>query len=134
MTTGTAVDRRRVILAGHCGADSASLTRLVRDALGAVEVVGAHDDAALRRAGAAPGTLALVNRVLDGRFDDAGGVDLIRRLRPSLPAVVWMLVSDYADAQAAAVAAGALPGFGKSDLRGEQARARLRAAFAPPAP
>jgi len=49
-------------------------------------------------------------------FCDVPGVDLIGELRPAHPGVAWMLVSNHADAQAAAVAAGALPGFGKSEL------------------
>ena len=40
-----------------------------------------------------------------------------------------MLVSNYEDAQASAVEAGALPGFGKSELRGERVKRLLAEAL-----
>ena len=61
-------------------------------------------------------TLVLVNRQLD--IDSSSGVDLILKLRanPAGQAVKFMLVSNFDWAQAEAVKAGALPGFGKDDL------------------
>ena len=60
--------------------------------------------------------LLLLNRELSYGFNDVMGVDLIKRLRPQHPQVRLMLVSNYAEAQAEAVAEGALPGFGKREL------------------
>jgi len=120
-----------VLLVGHCMPDSFSLSR-------AVKASGA--DAATKRVntgraleehleGAA---LLLVNRALDGRFDAADGIELIRALRErgdEASAIPMLLVSNYPEAQAAAEAAGALPGFGKHDLR-TVAPERIAAALA----
>jgi len=60
--------------------------------------------------------LVLVNRVFhrDGRE----GLELIRRLKADTQAaqVPIMLVSNFTEAQATAIAEGAAPGFGKDDL------------------
>jgi DNA-binding NtrC family response regulator len=57
--------------------------------------------------------LVLVNRVFDAGGE---GLKFIEALKKSGNGVPVMLVSDYADAQAAAVAQGAVMGFGKSGL------------------
>lgn len=120
----------RVVLVGHCALDSHSLRSAVRRALGDPEIVGASSDAELRErlAGA---SLLLVNRALDGDFPDKTGVELIARLAPS--GVPAMLVSNFADAQAAATAAGGRPGFGKKDMNSEHAASLMRAAIGPAA-
>ena len=61
--------------------------------------------------------------------DDGEGYELIRALKASHPNVRTMLVSNYADAQAAAVAAGALEGFGKSEIGSSKMKERLAAAI-----
>lgn len=60
--------------------------------------------------------LVLVNRIFDA--DGSEGVELIRRLKadPRTRSVPVMLVSNCRDAQAAAQALGAIPGFGKAAL------------------
>ena len=60
--------------------------------------------------------LVLVNRVLDA--DGDSGVDLIRQIKTdeTLRTTPVLLVSNYADAQKEAVAAGAEAGFGKAEL------------------
>jgi two-component system chemotaxis response regulator CheY len=67
----------------------------------------------------------LVNR----QFARLGGlgVELIERMKadPQLAAIPVMLLSDYPDAQQEAVAAGADPGFGKSDLASDSTRQKL---------
>jgi len=72
----------------------------------------------------------LVNRILDGRFESEQGVDLIRTVaaQPESPPVS-MLISNFADAQQAAEAAGAKRGFGKSELNSPAASERLQSAF-----
>lgn len=105
-----------IALVGHCGFDSGSLTRFAQDAAPHAEVSRVNDQASLETI-AKPGTLLLVNRVLDGRFTAGGsGIDLIQSLSNSEDAPAMMLISNYADAQEQAVEAGALQGFGKSAL------------------
>jgi CheY-like chemotaxis protein len=61
--------------------------------------------------------LVLVNRVFD--LDGDSGIDFIRQINADeqLRKTPVMLVSNYEDAQARAIAAGAQPGFGKASLR-----------------
>jgi ActR/RegA family two-component response regulator len=74
--------------------------------------------------------LLLLNRTLDFGFDDDEGIAIIRKLRPQYPNVKMMLVSNYAEAQAAAVAEGALPGFGKRELNTPRVAEMIREALA----
>ncbi len=84
----------------------------------------ARDDA-LEALRSEPFDLVLVNRIIDG--DGSSGLDLIRAIKadPELAEVPVMLVSNYGDAQADAVAIGALRGFGKVELRDPATRDRL---------
>ena len=63
-----------------------------------------------------PETLFLVNRELDGRFHSQSGIDLISEIAQPTGGPVTMLISNFENAQAEAVNAGAKPGFGKSQL------------------
>ena len=69
--------------------------------------------------------LVLVNRVFDRTAE--GGLDLIRKTKADAKtsAVPVMLVSNFPESQTEAVAAGALPGFGKAALAEEATRERL---------
>ena len=60
--------------------------------------------------------LILVNRVFD--TDGGNGIDMIRSWaeKKSAGETPIMLVSNYEDAQQSAIAAGAVPGFGKGSL------------------
>ncbi|MEM6757454.1 MAG: hypothetical protein AAF586_09825 [Planctomycetota bacterium] len=126
-------DIQHVYLVGHCSADAGMLTAFVRRELAGVAVGRVNDAVALRDA-TKPGILLLVNRVLDGRFDTHHGVGLIEHALAQPDPPVALLISNYADAQADAVAAGALPGFGKGELRGPEAARRLRDAAGVEAP
>lgn len=118
---------KRVVLVGHCGPDSFALRSAIRSALPGAQVEFANDtetlEAELDRA-----DLLLINRVLDGRFADRAGVELIQSLS-SRQRPVTMLISNFPDAQQAAEAAGAAPGFGKAEMYAEETRRRLREAL-----
>lgn len=105
----------KVVLVGHCGADSASLEYSVRAALGKVTVVNAHDVQSTEQH-SGPESLLLVNRALEYGFGVESGIELIQSLARKPGAPRMMLVSNYAESQAQAVAAGALPGFGKAQM------------------
>ena len=108
---------KKVVLVGHCGADSSYLRIAVHSAGAAgVSVVAADDQESLDAVLQNGAELVLINRVLDWGFDAEEGVALIARLRQTHPHVKTMLISNYAESQAAAVAAGALPGFGKREI------------------
>jgi two-component system, chemotaxis family, chemotaxis protein CheY len=117
--------KMKVVLVGHCGPDAYALRSAVRTALPEVEFVTANDEAELAKAREGA-DLLLVNRVLDGDFD-TGGIELVGKLAAAGARV--MLISNYADAQAEAERAGALPGFGKTTMYSEEAKLRLRAAL-----
>ncbi|RUL85641.1 response regulator transcription factor [Tautonia sociabilis] len=124
---------RHVLSVGQCGFDHSSISRFLRQAIGArVEPVPSSEEAlSALRADPSRYDLVLVNRV----FDSGGsGIDLIRSIRQdaALAGVPVMLVSDHQDAQRQAVALGALPGFGKSQLGDPTTADRLKDALACP--
>ena len=73
--------------------------------------------------------LVLVNRKFDR--DGGDGMALIREIKadPHLQSVPVMLLSNYPEYQQQAVAAGALPGFGKAELDAPESIEAMRAAL-----
>ena len=116
---------RRVLNVGQCGPDHAAISGMLRRQFGAVVSQTDHVDDTLAALRAQPFDLVLINRKLDIDYSD--GLAVLRALKsdPGLAHVPVMLVSNYADAQAEAVAAGALPGFGKAELGLEVTTAKL---------
>jgi hypothetical protein len=57
--------------------------------------------------------------------DGSDGMELIRIAKREELTTPVMLVSNYPEAQSAAVAAGAVPGFGKASLHTAQTREHL---------
>lgn len=120
------MQQKRVLSAGQCMADHGRIA----DALGKafqVEIVSAEtiaETVALLRKGTF--ALVLLNRVFD--LDGSSGMDCLKAIKaePDLAAVPVMLVSNFADAQAQAEAAGAVPGFGKASLKEPDTLNRLK--------
>ena len=108
---------KKVLLVGHCGPDSSYLRMAVRKAEPGAEILMADDPRELTAA-FAKGEIDLIlfNRELGYGWDQPMGVDVIRQLKLTMPHQRMMLVSNYPDAQQAAEAAGALPGFGKREI------------------
>ena len=119
---------RKVLLIGHCGADASYLRIAVRAADPESQVLAADDEAELQQTMKDGVDLVLVNRELGWGFGSDSGVDLIGLLHKAHPGLKMMLISNHADAQAAAVAAGALPGFGKRELGSKRVVELLRGA------
>jgi two-component system, chemotaxis family, chemotaxis protein CheY len=120
---------KHVVLVGHCGPDTSYLRHAVRSASRDAHVTAADDAATLQRALEKPVDLVLVNRTLDDGFEVTSGIELIRQLSASHPSVRFMLVSNYPDAQADAVAVGAMAGFGKRDIGSPLASGALKNAL-----
>jgi hypothetical protein len=118
---------KQVVLVGHCGFDAGSIQRAVARADPEVKIADVSRAEAVDEAG--PDTLLLINRQIGGMFSSSSGVDLIQRLAEKDDPPKMMLVSNFADAQEQAVAAGALPGFGKSELGADETLAKLRSAI-----
>lgn len=121
----------RIVLVGHCGPDSSFLRIAAKRAAPHAEITAAHDAASLKAEIERGASLLLINRVLEYGFDTEHGVELIQRVVAQSPAVKTMLVSNFPEAQAAAVAAGALPGFGKSELNQPHVMRNIAAALEP---
>src|SRR4051794_6307159 len=102
----------RVLSVGQCHFDHGNISRVLSSQFSAEVVPAATADealSALRQGGFA---LVLVNRVFDS--DGGSGLELIREIAGSPGSAPVMLVSNFEDAQARAVAAGAVRGFGKA--------------------
>ena len=116
---------KRVLSVGQCGPDQASIAGFIQSRFDAV-VDGADRcaDAATKLRGG-DYALVLVNRKLDVDYSD--GLDVIKQLKADAATadVPAMLVTNYADHQDAAEAAGAERGFGKLELDDEGAGACL---------
>ena len=120
---------KKVLLVGHCGPDSSYLRSTIKKSLGDVDILAADDSEELSRALHSQAIdLILFNRELGYGFDPDEGVEVIRILHGTTKTKM-MLVSNYPDAQQAAVAAGALPGFGKRELGSTRVVELLRGAF-----
>ena len=108
---------KKVVLVGHCGPDSSYLRMAVKKAEPSAEIAMADDPQELTKSLAKGDVdLILFNRELGYGWDKPMGVDVIRQLKATMPQQRMMLVSNYPDAQQAAEAAGALPGFGKREI------------------
>src|SRR6266550_3518158 len=106
----------KVLLVGHCGPDNSYMRMVVRSADPGAQVVMADDQRELRAALDQGVDLILFNRELGYGFDEEYGVDVIKYLKSNYPSLKMMLVSNYPEAQQEAIAAGALPGFGKREI------------------
>jgi DNA-binding response OmpR family regulator len=119
----------RVLNVGQCGFDHAAIAEFLS------QVAGAEVDAAdtventERELAKHRYNLVLVNRLLDA--DGTPGVELIARLRQRADCPPLMLVSNHPAAQARAMAAGALEGFGKATLHLPQTAEHLRQVLNP---
>lgn len=107
---------KKVVLVGHCGPDSSFLRMAVSSADRGITVSMADDSQEFKAALDAGVDLVLLNRELGWGFDSSLGVDVIKIFRGSYPTTTFMLVSNFPEAQAAALAAGAVPGFGKREI------------------
>jgi len=120
---------KKIALIGHCGADGSYLRIAVGRAQKDLKVVMVEDAQELERIIAEGVDLLMFNRVLDWGFDETEGASAIASLRAKHPELKMMLVSNYSEAQAEAVAAGALPGFGKREIGSERVTKLIREAL-----
>jgi hypothetical protein len=110
-----------VVLVGHCGPDTSYLRMAVQKALPGSPIRAAHDEFELDRLlasipGEDPQPILLVNRSLEPGFEHETGVELIAHLHRKRPLSKLLLVSNFPEAQEAAIQSGARPGFGKRDI------------------
>lgn len=107
---------KTVVDCGNCGPDYNSIRNLIQRNFDAVveQTHGAEDTLARLHKGGVD--LICVNRKLDRDYTD--GMDVIRQIKSDdrFKETPVMLVSNYEEHQSAAVAVGAVPGFGKLSL------------------
>jgi CheY-like chemotaxis protein len=115
---------KRVLDVGNCSLDHGSISALLAKHF-AADVVQVPDETLEALRG---GTfdLVLVNRKLDR--DQSDGLAIIKQIKanPQLASTPCMLITNFPEHQAAAVAAGAEPGFGKSNLTASETIERLK--------
>jgi CheY-like chemotaxis protein len=108
--------KKRVLSVGQCGPDNSAIrTFLTRNFECEFDTADAAEDALAKMKRSAY-DLVLVNRKLDIDYSD--GTDVIRTLKedPATAAVPVMLVTNYPEHQEAAIAIGAIRGFGKLEF------------------
>lgn len=112
---------KQVLDVGNCGPDHASITRFFQSNFDCRvdQADQAADALAKVRAKAEAGEpydLVVVNRKLDIDYSD--GIEVIKQLKadPQIAGAPVMLITNYAEHQDAAEAAGAVRGFGKLEL------------------
>jgi hypothetical protein len=123
---------KKVVLVGHCGPDSSYLRLAVSRAEPGVQILSADDDQSLMKVLQQGADLILFNRQLDYGFEDSEGVAVIQKLSRHYPSTRMMLISNFPDAQEAALKAGAVSGFGKRDIGSPRATQLLKDALAAP--
>jgi CheY-like chemotaxis protein len=125
---------KRVLDIGNCVPDHAAIRGMLERTFHAevVQADGPGDSLALLRK--EPFDLVLVNRKLDQDYSD--GLDIIQTIKADaqLAAIPCMLITNYPDQQQAAIAAGALYGFGKKELHTQDTHARLAKLLGDPIP
>jgi len=117
---------KKILSVGNCSFDHGQLARLLRRHFRAEVFAVEHTEEALQRLRTDQFDLVLVNRVFHGNGQQ--GLDAIRRMKadPDLAAMPVMLVSNLPEYQAEALAAGAEPGFGKSQFEVQESLESLR--------
>jgi CheY-like chemotaxis protein len=124
---------KRVLDVGNCVPDHAAIRGMLEKNFRAdvIQADGLAD--ALAELRKDPFDLVLINRKLDMDYSD--GLVILQKIKsdPKLQSVPCMLITNYPDQQAVAVAAGAEPGFGKKQLYDAQTTSRLAKFLADPA-
>lgn len=122
----SAAQKKRLLAVGNCSYDLRQLSRAFGPHFSVQIDAAASAAEALAHLRKEPHDLALVNRVFHGNGEQ--GLALIQQIKadPALASTPVMLLSNYAERQQAAVAAGAAPGFGKNALDDAETIARLR--------
>ena len=120
--------KQTVISVGQCGYDNSRIRSLIRSIDSTVEIkeTDSHQETMEVLASLGEAALVLVNRVFD--MDGASGMEFISQLKSKesqFAGIPVMLVSNYEKSQAEAIANGAIPGFGKSELQSVETRQKM---------
>lgn len=116
---------KTVLDVGNCAPDHASIKRMLTTNFDVKVLQTDQLSDTLQVLGKEKVDLVLVNRKLDCDYSD--GLEIIKQIKatPALADVPCMLVTNYEDHQAMAVAEGAIPGFGKLQFQEPRTQQRL---------
>lgn len=114
----------KVMIAGHCSYDTTNLSNLLSQIAEVETVVTRTPQETLAELARTPFRLVLLNRVFEEGREN--GLEMIPQFKKISPATNIMLISNFQDAQTAAVEAGAIPGFGKRALAAAETREMLQ--------
>jgi two-component system chemotaxis response regulator CheY len=120
---------KRILDVGQCGPDHATIRSYFTRNFDC-EVVQTHGpDDTLAQLKSGRFDLVLINRKLDADYTD--GMDILKKIKAdaSIADVPVMIVTNYAEHQDAAVAAGAVRGFGKLEYDKPETRDKIAAAL-----
>jgi two-component system chemotaxis response regulator CheY len=118
--------RKRVLDVGNCGPDHSAISSMLRKHFD-VDILRTDQLAdTLATLNSHPVDLILINRKLDIDYSD--GMDILHAIKKSdaFRDIPVMLITNYAEYQQQAVAAGAILGFGKLELHAPDTLNRLR--------
>lgn len=120
-------DKPRVLDVGQCNPDHRGIRRMLTRHFDVDVDRIMFVDEAMAQLAKQEYALVLVNRLIFN--DGSDGNELIRQMKANdgLNGVPIMLISNYQDAQDRAVAAGAIPGFGKAELGDPESVTKLAA-------
>ncbi len=106
---------KKILSVGQCALDHSNISEWVKSRFDVqIVTVDSHHEA-MQQAVEPSFDLIFVNRVFD--LTGTSGLDTIAAIVGNgIATAPVMLVSNFPDAQQAAIAAGAVPGFGKNDL------------------
>jgi CheY-like chemotaxis protein len=107
---------KRVLDVGQCNPDHSSLSHFLTSNFD-VQVDRSHEmDDTLQKLQSNHYDMVMINRKLDRDYSD--GMEILRKIKAddATKEIPIVLISNYDDAQEAAIKAGAAPGFGKAQL------------------
>jgi CheY-like chemotaxis protein len=121
---------KRVLDVGQCRPDHATIRSYLTRHFGCeiVQTHGTQDTLEQLRTGHFD--LVLINRKLDADYSD--GIEIIKQIKadPAIASVPVMLVTNYPEHHVAAIAEGAIEGFGKLEYNKPETREKLAAILA----
>ena len=117
---------KQVLSIGQCGPDHCTLSRFIESHFQATVTPAQVCTDSLDHLEKQPFDLILVNRKLDADYSD--GLDVLRKIKSDerFQSIPVMLVTNYPEHQEQAVAAGAVPGFGKLEYAKPETLEKLR--------
>jgi CheY-like chemotaxis protein len=118
--------KKRVLDVGNCVPDFSAISRFLTKNFDCEVLQADKADDALETLRKQPVDLITVNRKLDCDYSD--GIDVIRQIKadPELKDIPVMLITNYSEHQDAAMAIGAVRGFGKLEYGKPETLQRLQ--------